>query len=233
MATTGRPKPPTTVDLYVWIYINKNNELVISKNKITAPTDALLKEKSINVRSNGLARDGSFDSKLVKSVKFAEKIRPISCRNWFYGFTNLVEVKNIENLYTDKCEDMYFMFYNCSSLKEINLKYFETSNVTDMRCMFSNCSSLKYLDLSSFDISKSKDCNYMMDTGTSTTIKANPDSIIETNYPAFIVPRGFKCRNNREINDTHTNLTTSIYYSKPSSITSPVESKRTELRALR
>ena len=57
--------------------------------------------------------------------------------------------------------------------------------------------------------------------------------IIETNYPAFIVPRGFKCRNNREINDTHTNLTTSIYYSKPSSITSPVESKRTELRALR
>ena len=161
-----------------WIYINKNNELVISKNKITAPTDALLKEKSINVRSNGLARDGSFDSKLVKSVKFAEKIRPISCRNWFYGFTNLVEVKNIENLYTDKCEDMYFMFYNCSSLKEINLKYFETSNVTDMRCMFSNCSSLKYLDLSSFDISKSKDCNYMMDTGTSTTIKANPDSII-------------------------------------------------------
>lgn len=57
--------------------------------------------------------------------------------------------------------------------------------------------------------------------------------ITETNYPAFTVPRGFKCRNNREINDTHTNLTTSIYCSKPSSITSPVESKRTELRALR
>ena len=59
------------------------------------------------------------------------------------------------------------------------------------------------------------------------------ENIIETNYPAFTVPRGFKCRNNREINDTHTNLTTSIYCSKPSSITSPVESKRTELRALR
>lgn len=58
-------------------------------------------------------------------------------------------------------------------------------------------------------------------------------TIIETNYPAFTVPRGFKCRNNREINDIHTNLITSIYCSKPSSITSPVESKRTELRALR
>ena len=103
VATTGRSKPPTTVDDKVWIYIDKNNELVISKNKITAPTDALLKEK------------------------------------------------------------------------EINLKYFNTSNVTDMRCMFMGCSSLKYLDLSSFDISKSKDCNYMMDTNTSTTIKANSD----------------------------------------------------------
>mgnify|MGYP000242372687 FL=1 len=29
VATTGRPKPPTTVDLYVWIYINKNNELPV------------------------------------------------------------------------------------------------------------------------------------------------------------------------------------------------------------
>ena len=59
------------------------------------------------------------------------------------------------------------------------------------------------------------------------------NTIMETNYPAFTVPRGFKCRNNREINDIHTNLITSIYCSKPSSITSPVESKRTELRALR
>lgn len=63
--------------------------------------------------------------------------------------------------------------------------------------------------------------------------KYEKETILETNYPAFTVPRGFKCRNNLEINDIHTNLITSIYCSKPSSITSPVESKRTELRALR
>ena len=175
VATTGRSKPPTTVDDKVWIYIDKNNELVISKNKITAPTDALLKEKEINVQGNGLASTGSFEEKLVKTVKFAEKIRPKTCHRWFADFNNLTEVKNIENLYTDQCINMFFMFYRCSSLKEINLKYFNTSNVTDMRCMFMGCSSLKYLDLSSFDISKSKDCNYMMDTNTSTTIKANSD----------------------------------------------------------
>ena len=67
------------------------------------------------------------------------------------------------------------MFDQCISLKEINLKYFETSNVENMKYMFFGCSSLKYLDLSSFDISKSKNWNFMMDTNTSTTIKANPD----------------------------------------------------------
>ena len=174
VATTGRSKPPKTVDDKVWIYIDKNNELVISKNKITAPTDALLKEKQITVNGH-FTTFGEFDGKLVKTIRFAEKVRPKSCLYWFADFNNLTEIKNIENLYTDKSNSMKNMFAQCTSLNEINLKYFETSNVENMRAMFSNCSSLKYLDLSSFDISKSEDCDYMMDTNTSTTIKANSD----------------------------------------------------------
>ena len=87
----------------------------------------------------------------------------------------IMEIKNIENLYTDECTNVASMFDQCISLKEIKLKYFETSNVENMKYMFFGCSSLKYLDLSSFDISKSKNWNFMMDTNTSTTIKANPD----------------------------------------------------------
>ena len=49
---------------------------------------------------------------------------------------------------------------------------------------------------------------------------------IETNYPAFTVPKWFRCRNNQEINNIPTNLTTSIYCSKATSITSPVESQK-------
>ena len=33
------------------------------------------------------------------------------------------------------------MFYRCSSLKELNLNNFNTSNVTDMYYMFSDCSN--------------------------------------------------------------------------------------------
>ena len=35
---------------------------------------------------------------------------------------------------------MHGMFYECSSLKELNLNNFNTNNVTNMDCMFSECS---------------------------------------------------------------------------------------------
>ena len=43
------------------------------------------------------------------------------------------------------------MFYECSSLKELNLYNFYTNNVTDMARMFCGCSSLKELNLSNFN----------------------------------------------------------------------------------
>ena len=38
---------------------------------------------------------------------------------------------------------MEIIFYNCSSLKSIDLSSFNTSNVNNMNSMFSGCSSLK------------------------------------------------------------------------------------------
>ena len=43
------------------------------------------------------------------------------------------------------------MFYECSSLKKLNLNNFNTNNVTNMSCMFYGCSSLKELNLSNFN----------------------------------------------------------------------------------
>ena len=47
---------------------------------------------------------------------------------------------------------MSYMFYNCKSLKELNLSNFNTQNVTNMFCMFECCESLKELNLSNFNI---------------------------------------------------------------------------------
>ena len=49
---------------------------------------------------------------------------------------------------------MFGMFYGCSSLKELNLSSFNTSNVTDMAQMFNGCSSLIELNLSTFNTSR-------------------------------------------------------------------------------
>jgi len=46
---------------------------------------------------------------------------------------------------------MSYMFWQCSSLKELNFNKFNTNNVTNMRSMFSGCSSLKELNLNNFN----------------------------------------------------------------------------------
>ena len=46
---------------------------------------------------------------------------------------------------------MDYMFYNCNSLKSIDLSNFNTSNVTNMKGMFYNCSSLTSIILSNFN----------------------------------------------------------------------------------
>ena len=43
------------------------------------------------------------------------------------------------------------MFYECSSLKELNINNFNTINVTDMCGIFSGCSSLKELNLNNLN----------------------------------------------------------------------------------
>ena len=52
---------------------------------------------------------------------------------------------------TSNITDMSFMFYNCKSLKEIDLKKFNTNKVINMNRMFYGCKSLTKLDLSPFN----------------------------------------------------------------------------------
>ncbi len=98
----------------------------------------------------------------IKTVEFVNKISPISTAWWFYNCNNITTINNMkENLDTAKVTDMTYMFYNCSSLKSIDVSNFDTSNVTSMTQMFYNCSSLKSVDVSNFDTSKVTNINNM------------------------------------------------------------------------
>lgn len=75
-----------------------------------------------------------FDTKIVTSFY-----------NMFNGCNSLSSVP-FKNLKTDECEDMSFMFYQCSRLKEVGfINNLNTKKVRFMKATFSGCTDLKNL----------------------------------------------------------------------------------------
>ena len=62
---------------------------------------------------------------------------------------------------TYKFNSMDNMFFNCSSLTNLDVSNLNTSNVTNMMSMFENCSNLTSLDVSKLDTSKVTNMQYM------------------------------------------------------------------------
>ena len=70
----------------------------------------------------------------VTTVYFSNSFanyHPTTTYKWFYSFTNLTEIEGIRNLKTDQVTNMSHMFDGCNKLSTINVKKFDTSNVTD------------------------------------------------------------------------------------------------------
>lgn len=91
----------------------------------------------------------------VKSITFSDNLDASACtdmRNMFYRCTSLTNI-SLKNFNSTNVTNMCNMFYGCTSLTNLDLSNFNTSNVTHMSAMFSGCTSLTSLDLSSFNTS--------------------------------------------------------------------------------
>ena len=142
-----------------------NTTKIIIQNKLSPIENAV---ESWDVSESGdesvmayavLNEDGSTyniyiqgDEKVIANEKSA---------NLFAEFNQLQSIEGLEYLDTSQVEDMSYMFYNCSSLIELDVSHFNTSDVIYMNNMFSYCSSLEDLDLSFFDTSKVIDMSQM------------------------------------------------------------------------
>ena len=69
------------------------------------------------------------------------------------SYISMLEEIDLSFFNTSNVTNMSSMFGGCSSLTNLNLRSFNTSNVTNMSSMFGGCSSLTSLDLSSFNTS--------------------------------------------------------------------------------
>jgi surface protein len=98
----------------------------------------------------------------------------------FTGCGKLTNLSNLDKLDTHSCTTMIMMFYNCSSLENLNVSNFITSNVTNMSSMFSGCSRLKNIDVSSFNTNKVISFDNMF---------ARCSSLVELDLSSFRTPK--------------------------------------------
>ena len=94
----------------------------------------------------------------ITTVEFDESFKDYtdltSTAYWFNRCHNLSSIKHIEYLNTGKVEDMMAMFYECSSLTDLDVKGFDTQNAVNLQYMFYGCDGLTSLDVSGFNTSK-------------------------------------------------------------------------------
>ena len=92
----------------------------------------------------------------IKTVTFADAIRPNTTACWFEECENLTAINGIEKLDTSLVTNMEYMFDTCESLEEVDVSGFDVSHVTNMRYMFGDYSELTTLDVSAWDVSSVK-----------------------------------------------------------------------------
>ena len=90
-----------------------------------------------------------------------KNFRPKTTKNWFFNFTNMEEIKGLENLNSSEVTIMSGMFVDCEKLSQLNLSSFNTEKVQDMSGMFDGCSCLTSLNLSNFNTEKVQDMSNM------------------------------------------------------------------------
>ena len=101
----------------------------------------------------------------------------------FEGIRNMISISFTEKFETNFITKMNRMFYNCESLKSIDLSYVNTKNVDDMNYMFYQCLELGSIDLSKVRSNNVDDVSYLFENCISLTsidISNFTNSLIDT-----------------------------------------------------
>ena len=96
---------------------------------------------------------GMFEGlKKMTSISFIEKFNFAGIKNMNRMFYNCQSLKNIDlsNINTKNVDIMNYMFYQCIELDSIDLSEVEGENVNVRSNMFENCVSVNNIDISNF-----------------------------------------------------------------------------------
>ena len=133
--------------------VKREDEYNIIKGDYKNENEKEIKENCI-IKINGIVIPFCYFYKFKTSGKY---IIEYSFNNFitntnymFYKCSSLTNL-NLSNFNTTNVTNMSDMFSECSSLTNLNLSNFNTTNVTNMSDMFSGCSSLTNLNLLNFN----------------------------------------------------------------------------------
>ena len=155
-----------SIKIPVYAGYNSNNKTLYFAKTAKELEDAGVTENYGDISSVGFTKYNSAPwysiNWQITKVNFLSEIKPTSCSYWFYCFTSLADIDNIQNLNTKNVTNMSYMFSYCGALTSLDVSNFDTSKVTRMDWMFYNCYILTSLDLSNFDTRKVTDMSYML-----------------------------------------------------------------------
>ena len=107
-------------------------------------------------------QNSSLEQNAVKSIQVesGKVYLPTDSSYIFCNFTSLTNI-DLSGFDTSNVENMRNMFDNCIKVKNLDMTSFDTSSVTNMSYMFYECGNLVNLDMSSFVTSNVTNMSYM------------------------------------------------------------------------
>ena len=103
----------------------------------------------------------------ISKLTFNQNIT--SMNSMFKGCSEVTEIIGLENINTSNVTNTINTFYNCASLKSLNISSWNMGKVTNMSSMFNGCSSITNIDLSNWNVSKATDMSSMFRNCSSMT----------------------------------------------------------------
>ena len=124
------------------------------------PDKIYLNDNIISINDDGSIFIDSLNSKEKSNITLIWNERINNLLSIFKYMTSIIEI-DLSNFDSSEVTSMNSMFYSCRNLKSIYFGNFNTSNVENMYCMFYECISLTSIYLSNFDTSKVETMSFM------------------------------------------------------------------------
>ena len=164
-----RPEEPKEAVDQVYCIYYEDGEMTISQNEIEPEAGRTVVKKGFYKTPKSCEKD-------MTTIRFVGAVKLKDCKCFFGGMNPsyclyLREIKNLENLYIDKCEDAFMMFSVAFSLQNLDVSNFNTTNIKNMHGMFGFCHSLTSLDISSWNTDNVENMEKMFDLCDSLTEK--------------------------------------------------------------